>query len=291
MNQKNQSKATLREHQLAMLDLLCEFDRVCQKHNIRYSLFAGSLLGAVRHSGFIPWDDDADVIMTRDQYDRFMIVAKKEIDTEKFFLQREFSDHWPLFFSKLRLNGTSCIERYHPKDLESHRGVYIDIFPLDNLSDNKIKRKLQYYCSKIVIAKSLSKRGYLTDSTLKKIFIAFCKILPLKPIWKFAINRKDNNSKLVHSFFGASNKYEKNVFERSWFEKEQKIEFENIPFNCICLYDKLLTHLYGDYMTPLPPEKRGSKVHAEIVDLENSYETYNDIHKNLQFDEYTRSIR
>lgn len=94
-------------HQQALHTLLVEFDRVCRALEIPYVLYAGTLLGAVRHQGFIPWDDDLDVLMLREDYDRFLREAPGVLDTETFFLQKEFSDHWPLFFSKLRLNGTT----------------------------------------------------------------------------------------------------------------------------------------------------------------------------------------
>ena len=109
-------QVTLIEHQAALYELLCEFDRICRKYDIRYSLFAGTLLGAVRHQGFIPWDDDADVIMLRDDYERFMMVSLEETQGTRFYIQREHSEHWPMFFSKMRLNGTACIEKYIPKD-------------------------------------------------------------------------------------------------------------------------------------------------------------------------------
>ena len=124
-------QATLAEHQKALELILCEFDRVCRTLDIRYYLYAGTLLGAVRHQGFIPWDDDLDVLMDRDEYERFMRLAPGLLDGQTFFLQEEFSGNWPMFFSKLRLNGTACQETYHPKDSKSHQGVYIDIFPCD----------------------------------------------------------------------------------------------------------------------------------------------------------------
>ena len=99
--------ATLSQHQQALRSLLEEFDRVCKKLNISYMLFAGTMLGAVRHQGFIPWDDDLDVIMLRRDYERFLKDAPTVLNEERFFLQKEFSEHWPLFFSKLRLNGTT----------------------------------------------------------------------------------------------------------------------------------------------------------------------------------------
>ena len=116
------------KHQAALLRLLREFDRVCKQLNIPYVLYAGTLLGAVRHEGFIPWDDDLDVLMLREDYNRLLAEAPAVLDTDTFYLQKEFSDHWPLFFSKLRLNGTTCLEKVHPKDSQIHQGIYIDIF-------------------------------------------------------------------------------------------------------------------------------------------------------------------
>ena len=278
-------------HQNVLLELLLELDRVCKKHNIKYSLFAGTMLGAVRHQGFIPWDDDADVIMPRADYEKFLQVAKNEIDTEKYFLQAEFSEHFPMFFSKLRKNNTACIEKYRPRDLESHRGVFIDIFPCDNLSDNRLKRKLQFVFSKTVIAKSLFQRGYLTDSIVKKIFMLFCTLLPKKLVHSFVINKKEKSSELVHIFFGASKSYDKSVFSRKLFENTKDCIFERQTFKIFENSDGILKQLYGDYMSLPPENERKCKVHAQIVDLENSYEKYNDVHKKLKVDTYTRSIR
>lgn len=154
---------SLRKHQLVMLELLNEVDRVCKKHHISYQLFAGTALGAVRHQGFIPWDDDLDIVMQRPDYEHFMAFAPGELG-ERFFLQKEFTEHWPMFFSKLRLNHTTALEKYHVRDEKMHQGVYIDIFPCDNLSDNQLVRKLQFFASKIIIAKGLYGRGYETDS-------------------------------------------------------------------------------------------------------------------------------
>ena len=147
--------ATLAEHQQALYVVLCELDRICDKLNIPYFLFAGSLLGAVRHQGFIPWDDDLDIIMMRQDYERFLNEAPQILDCENFYVQAEFSDHWPMFFSKLRLNGTTCLEKYYPKDPLVHQGVYIDIFPCDNAFSGKFGSLVQFLCSKVIIAKSL----------------------------------------------------------------------------------------------------------------------------------------
>lgn len=279
-----------RDHQQALFGLLCEFDRVCRSLDIPYILFAGTLLGAVRHGGFIPWDDDLDVIMLREDYERFLAHANEQLDRDKFFLQAEFSQHWPLFFSKLRLNGTTCLEKFHPKDPEMHQGVYIDIFPCDRAKASPLGRKLQFYASKVVIAKALDRRGYDTDSRAKKIFMALCRLLPMKP---FLALTKGGSGKsgLVHSFLGASSKYEKSIYPARFFENRSELSFEGRPFPAPQDYNGLLSLLYGDYMRLPPENERAVKQHAILVDLEKSYEHYAHYRDGMSFDIHTRSIR
>lgn len=280
----------LREHQKALSLLLCEFDRVCKTLKIPYVLFAGTLLGAVRHKGFIPWDDDLDIMMLREDYERFLREADSILDREGFYLQKEFSEHWPMFFSKLRLNGTTCLEKYHPKDPMTHQGVYIDIFPCDNAAKSGIGRKLQFYASKVVIAKSLWKRGYDTDSKKKKLFMGVCRMLPTAPFLRITRGGR-KNSETVHSFLGGASGYAKNVYPRRYFEKQTTARFEDGTYPIPKEYDELLKVLYGDYMQLPPPEARMVKQHAILVDLDHSYEMYADYREGMTFDVYTRSIR
>lgn len=135
----------LSPHQRAMLRLLAEFDRVCHRLGIPYVLYSGTLLGAVRHRGFIPWDDDLDVMLLRADYARFLAEAPALLDPEIFYLQAEFSPHWPMFFSKLRLENTACLERYHPRDPRHHQGIYLDIFPCDNGLNGRFFQRIQYF--------------------------------------------------------------------------------------------------------------------------------------------------
>lgn len=290
MRETQIEQASLREHQNALFILLCEFDRVCKKLDIPYMLFAGTMLGAVRHQGFIPWDDDLDVIMLRKDYKRFLEDAPAVLDEKAFFLQKEFSEHWPLFFSKLRLNGTTCLEKYHPKDEACHQGVYIDIFPCDNAAKSRLGRKIQFYASKIVIAKALWARGYDTDSRYKKLVMNFCRILPLKPFWRLT-TRGNEKSDLVHSFFSAASDERKNVYPRSYFQKHTDTVFEGKTFPISADYDALLKIIYGDYMTLPPEEERRCKEHGILVDLHRSYEHYAHYRDGMKFEIYQRSIR
>lgn len=280
----------LQEHQKALCIILEEFDRVCRDLEIPYVLFAGTMLGAVRHQGFIPWDDDVDVLMLREDYERFLLEADAVLDQKKFYLQKEFSEHWPMYFSKLRMNGTACIEKYHPRDPEIHQGIYIDIFPCDNAASSEWGRKLQFLASKVVVAKSLDKRGYDTDNKAKKFFMAICRLLPMKPFRMFNSMGKADSEK-VHSFLGGARSYAKNVFPRYYFSRRTQVQFEGKSYPISECYDELLRMLYGDYMQLPPPEQREIKQHAILVDLENSYEEYRHYRDDMKFDVYTRSIR
>lgn len=280
----------LRQHQAVLLELLTEFDRICVKHGIGYVLFAGSALGAVRHQGFIPWDDDLDVAMLRADYQHFLQVAPAELG-QAYYLQGEFSDHWPMFFSKLRKNGTACMERLIPKDEKMHQGIYMDIFPVDNLSDSAFVRKLQFAASKVVIAKGLARRGYLTDSKGKKLFMALCRLVPMGVVRRMTRLDKKANTRAVHTFFSAASRYEKNVFPREWFQQRTMVNFEGMTVPVSAHSHTMLERIYGDYMTLPPEEDRRCKVHGVIVDTERSYEGYLQQQREMKVTEYARSIR
>lgn len=284
-------KSEINELQKIQLSMLKDFDAVCQRHRISYQLFSGTALGAVRHKGFIPWDDDIDVVMLREDYERFFNSASKELDSNKYYVQREFSEHWPMFFSKLRLNGTTYIEKYHSHDARIHQGIYIDIFPCDNLSDSRLMQKLQYIASKIVIAKSLYARGYETNSTVKKCFMQFCRILPTEPFKRLCIRKNDSSSLMVHTFFGGGKKFERSIYLREWFEQSVKMRFEDSEFPVSAHYDEMLRVMYGDYMILPTLEQRVCKRHAAIVDINKPYTFHLEEQRNMKIEKYTESIR
>ena len=279
--------ATLQEHQQALYRLLAEFHRVCAALEIPYYLFSGTLLGSVRHADFIPWDDDLDVILLRKDYNRLLQEAPPLLGQD-FFLQREGDPHWPMFFSKLRLNGTACIEKYHPKDLKTHRGVYMDIFPCDHAYESLLGRKLQFYASKVVIAKGLDRRGYDTGSRKKKLFMGLCRLLPKAPFQRLVEGPKTPGSYL-HGFLAAASKFQKSVYPAACFGKPGEGKFRDGLYPIPADPHSLLTVLYGDYMTPPPEEERKCKAHCVLVDLRRSYEEYENYE--ITFDVPIKSIR
>ena len=282
--------ATLQEHQRALYCLLQEFDRVCRKLNISYFLFAGTLLGAVRHKGFIPWDDDLDILMKRKDYERFLKEAPAQLDQKRFYLQREFSPHWPMFFSKLRLNNTTCLEKYFPRDQLIHQGVYMDIFPCDNAFRSRLGRALQFCSSKVVIAKGLDREGYYTKSIKKKTVMLLCRFLPGKAFHRI-VKGPAKTGEYVHCFLGGASKFSKSVFPSAWFEDKVLLPFEAGAFCAPTAYDAVLKTLYGEYMKLPSEEERKCKEHAMLVDLRHDYIHYKNYRDGMQFETTTRSIR
>lgn len=284
------SCVSLAELHKALYSMLQEFHRVCQELNITYFLFAGTLLGAVRHKGFIPWDDDLDVLMPRKDYERLLKEGPNILDKERFFLQGEFSEHFPMFFSKLRMNGTTCLEKYHPKDNKCHQGIYIDIFPCDNAYDSKLGRIFQFACSKVVIAKGLYKRGYDSTNILKKILMFVCRPLPIG-FFHNIVKGPEKTGKFVHSYLGAASKMGKSTFPASFFAEREEALFEEDSFFVPRQYDAVLKVLYGDYMAIPPEGDRKCKEHSILVDLTRSYEEYESYRDGMKFEMLTKSIR
>lgn len=137
----------LRKAQLIMLDMLIEFDAICKKHNLQYWLDSGTLLGAVRHQGFIPWDDDIDLAMPIEDYNRFLEIAKSELSNEIFLQTSQTDKNFKFDYIKLRSNKASIVE-LHEKDkhINYHQGVFVDIFPMLTIEDTE-ENKTLYDCT------------------------------------------------------------------------------------------------------------------------------------------------
>jgi lipopolysaccharide cholinephosphotransferase len=265
-----------RKVQLNELNILLKFDSICKKNSIHYQLFAGTLLGAVRHKGFIPWDDDIDVCMPREEYDKFINCCTNEELGNDYFLQTNQTDKESVIqFAKLRLNGT-ILEMNNETSIRSHKGIWIDIFPLDNVEPGTKKCRKQY--KKInfwysFVTSSAFSRIKTAHSFLTK-FARFLAFLFVKIAGKRNIDKKLDrlfrlfNSKkteyLNHLTNGVlGSRTTQYLCKRSFVEESIELEFEGHFFPCPKDYDKYLTQIYGNYME-LPPENKRVSEHSIV---------------------------
>ena len=133
----------LRKAQLIMLDMLIEFDAICKKHQLQYWLDSGTLLGAIRHQGFIPWDDDIDLSMPIEDYNKFLKIAETELSSDIFFQTSQTDKNFKFDYIKLRSNKANIVE-FHEKDnlINYHQGVFVDIFPMLAIENTQNNKKL-----------------------------------------------------------------------------------------------------------------------------------------------------
>ena len=246
------------------LDILIDFDDLCRKHNIKYSLAYGTLLGAVRHKGYIPWDDDIDVIMLRKEYEKFLKV-KDSLKREHTFISVETNPLYSASLAKIYNNKTVLKEILH-RDL-CDIGVYIDVFVFDYVSESKFKRRVLYYqallCRKIWAFSTYFPK---TNFHLEKI----CRDYSAK----YQLGRKANlwlNKKLKQQPISTLVCAMLFVYSWDWdtFLVEDmkdlfEMQFEGHYFFCFKKYDMFLTRWYGDYLK-LPPENERVVGHSYNV--------------------------
>lgn len=260
----------LQELQTALLNMLIDINYVCSNLNIQYSISCGTALGAIRHQGFIPWDDDLDIMLLRTEYEKFLKNAAPVLNQKGYTVQKEFSDEWPMEYSKVRKDNTAYIEEFEPKNSSLHQGIFIDVFPIDNLSDNPIMANIQWQLTHLLVAKGMNKRGYKTHSIIKKIVMFLSPLYPQTLFRRIVMQKNNITSKKVHSFLGGA----RNAFPRSLFSEYKDVLFEGYEFPMLKDYDAYLKICYKDYMTLPPIEERQAHIHAKIIDLNNSYLIY-----------------
>lgn len=255
-----------RRMQLIQKDMIKELDRVCRENNIRYSIFCGTLLGAVRHKGYIPWDDDADIAMLREDYEQFKRAANQLNPEICFFQDHETDSEYRWGYAKLRRTGTTFI-RAGQEHVKCKTGVFIDIFPLDDVPRGVVGQMVQdfyCFCLRKILWSEVGKHSQ--KSTLKRLW--FWLISWIKPEFVFRLckrmekkSRNDSVNRVRTLTFPAFGKlYRKNPLReryglpKEWFTKLQEYEFEGLKLMGTKDYDGILTYTYGDYMK-LPPEE------------------------------------
>ncbi len=279
---KNTTQAQWNEVLQAMheiqLELANEFKRICDMHQIAYFTIAGTTLGAIRHKGFIPWDDDMDFGMLRGDYRRFLDVAKYELGW-KYFLQNWHTDpNFGLPFTKLQYKFSSLIEDNQDEALQEHSGVFIDIFPYDFIpKDHELRHHIynryEYYNRLLKL-----KNGYLfnTDTFTKKVSIMLLKfvagfqsrekLIGLLEGMEKECNTQYDRSELLITLGGWYGP-DKELMQLDWCINLMEHEFEDSSFLVQVNYKAYLTHLYNDYMTPPPKDQRYNQHGIKRVEI------------------------
>lgn len=264
----------LKELQSNLLETLKFIDKFCKKHDITYYVVYGSCIGAIRHKGFIPWDDDLDIAMTMEDYNKFCDLFLKE-NTGKYFLQtRETDENYYLDFGKIRDTSTTLIDEFNYDKRDIVLGTYIDIFPLIGVPKNKLAKKMQKVYRAFYYA---TDRNMINNKFLKVISEIVIKIFGKNKVRKISyknmVKYPCSTSDDWFSCFGAM--YEQNIHPREYYEKPVYVEFEDMKVPVPKEYDKYLRKIYGDYM--ILPDKSQRKLgqHSiRIFDLKKPYTYY-----------------
>ena len=262
--QKILSPEEFRKMQLVELDMLVEFDRVCRKNDINYVIYGGTMLGAIRHKGFIPWDDDIDIGILREDYEKFK-EHMDELDPKICYFQDHTTDkEYRWGYGKIRRTGTKYV-RVGQEHLKFKTGIFIDVFPLDDIPKTTIGQMLQdfkFYCLRKILWSEVGK--YSTKGFMKVWYTLLSKIDPQK-VHKY-IDRtrrksKNSSSNMVRTllFTSTGKLYRKNPIKmrygipKRWILDRAEYEFEGHKFYGTKDYDEIMKYTYGDYMK-LPPE-------------------------------------
>lgn len=252
--------------QQVILNIAKDIDILCKKNNITYFLDGGTALGAIRHKGFIPWDDDFDIIILPEDYNRFVEMCRTQLDTNKYIFEEALID-WPLHISKIKLLGTRIDEvDAYPS---SNQGIYIDVFCFDNASDYAIIRYWQYICARIWVAYLLTQKPYTTHNIIKKIILKCAGILKITPIRNFIRNQsksKEQGKYLSMAWCRKRSNWKRYFCPRDFFDHQVNAQFEDYQFPVANNVDGYLKTCFGNYMK-LPPVEKRVGLHIKNVDF------------------------
>ncbi|WWR14910.1 LicD family protein [Lachnospiraceae bacterium JLR.KK008] len=249
----------LHKIQMIELEMLIEVDRICKKHDIKYTIIGGTLLGAVRDGNFIPWDDDADVAMLRREYEKFCKAAAKDLDSGRFYFQN--MDNTPGYrwgYAKIRRRDTLFLRRSQER-MPYEQGVFLDIFPIDATPDNLILRRIHELCCFFVRKTLWSAIGRLAaDNAVERLLYGLLYRIPedkVKRMYRRLILKHGSETTEVVRTLTYPAPKPLHGYYRRWFAETAPIRLAGVLFEGVKDYEGWLRYEFGDYMT-LPPKKK-----------------------------------
>lgn len=264
------------ELQNKILEIAVYIDKICRENSIEYSLMGGSALGCKRHGGFIPWDDDLDVFMTPDNYEKFRAVFNQTADKEKYYLQEWGLTDGMVTISKVRMNGTTYIEDALKK-WNIHQGIYVDIFILHTCPNYKIQQVWQCLWGKYVIMKGLAIRGYSRRKGFLGFALKLMASMPNKFLVKFGLKQvyryRNKNTDYYCNFLGKA-VFKNAIYKREYFEKTVYAPFETVELKVPSNLHEFLSERFGDYMKIPSQDRIKWEQHAEFWDVNKDFKNY-----------------
>lgn len=259
-----------------ILEIAVELDKFCNENDIDYCLMGGSALGAKRHKGFIPWDDDLDIFMTPDNYEKFRKAFEEKGNKDKYYLQELGLTDGMVTTAKIRLNGSTYLEE-SLKKYDMHHGIFIDIFILHNCPDGKLARLRQCFWAKYVIMKGLAARGYNRRGGIIGIALKILSLFPDRFLVKYGLKQvykyRNKKTKYFCNFLGKAI-FKNAIYKREWFENSVYAPFEKVQLKIPENLHDFLTFRFGDYMKPPTPDRIKWEQHAEFWDTEKDFREY-----------------
>lgn len=259
-----------------ILKIAVEIKRICDENNLQYFLVGGSLLGAIRHQGFIPWDDDMDIGLFRDDYEKFLRLCRTELGPEFHLVSTQDEEHYGLPFAKILLKNTVFLEKGAP-NYSCGNGIYVDVFPVDKIPDSVYERKMHNAESAFFRYALLKKNGYRDSNpqmTMKKrVVITYANAVSREHLIKRMDQVATHFNKRDTQYYyntGSAYKYGKEVFPVESLTGElPEYLFEAVLFKGPKEPEKILEMLYGDYMSLPPEDKRYNRHGIVAIDFDS----------------------
>lgn len=248
--------ADLDECKKLMVETLKFIDDVCKKNNIEYCLEFGTLLGAYRHKGFIPWDDDVDIAMTRENYNKFIEYMKKNSNPYFYLLHKDTKEGYPFEFAKIMMKDTVVVIDDDGANMIMDRGIFIDIFTLDFYKEN-VSRKYRKFIRQIENARKESVIEAVNSKFYKIIFKAFRVVSKIFIPFNLVERAKKKYISEDGKYIGfAIEQTDEMICERKYYLPLKEIEFEGYMFPCPNNVEHILECEYGNSYMELPPEEK-----------------------------------